>query len=95
MESNAENSQYKSEFFSDAILLENAKMRLEVISVESDGVTCKILAGGHLGNRKSMSVPGVSLDIPFISEEDRSDLIYACEHGGEFIALSFVNKKED
>ena len=79
----------------DAILLENAKMRLEVISVESDGVTCKILAGGHLGNRKSMSVPGVSLDIPFISEEDRSDLIYACEHGGEFIALSFVNKKED
>ena len=40
----------------DVILLENAKMRLEVISTESDGVTCKIVSGGHLGNRKSMSV---------------------------------------
>lgn len=79
----------------DTILLENAKMRLEVTSVEEDGVTCKIIAGGHLGNRKSMSVPGVSLDIPYVSEVDKEDLIYACEHGGEFVALSFVNKKED
>ena len=79
----------------DIILLENAKMRLEVISVESDGVTCKIIAGGHLGNRKSMSVPGVKLDIPYVSDVDREDITYACEHGGEFLALSFVNTKED
>ena len=52
----------------DTILLENAKMRLEVISKENDGVTCKIIAGGHLGSRKSMSVPGVKLDIPYVSE---------------------------
>ncbi len=79
----------------DAILLENAKMKLEVISKEEDGVTCKILNGGTLGNRKSMSVPGVSLDIPYISDVDREDIIYACQNGGEFLALSFVNKKED
>ena len=79
----------------DVILLENAKMRLEVVSVENDGVTCKIIAGGHLGNRKSMSVPGVKLDIPYVSDVDREDITYACEHGGEFLALSFVNTKED
>ena len=79
----------------DVILLENAKMRLEVISKENDGVTCKIMAGGHLGNRKSMSVPGVKLDIPYISDADREDIKYACEHGGEFLALSFVSTKED
>lgn len=79
----------------DTILLENAKMRLEVISKENDGVTCKIIAGGHLGNRKSMSVPGVKLDIPYVSDADREDIKYACEHGGEFLALSFVNTKED
>ena len=79
----------------DTVLLENAKMKLEVVSKEDDGVTCNIISGGHLGNRKSMSVPGVKLDIPFISDEDREDLIYACEHGGEFVALSFVNSKED
>lgn len=79
----------------DIILLENAKMRLEVISVESDGVTCRILAGGTLGNRKSMSVPGVSLDIPYVSDVDREDIKYACEHGGEFLAISFVSTREN
>ena len=79
----------------DVVLLENGLMKIEVISVEEDGVTCKIVSGGVLGNKKSLSVPGVKLDIPFISDQDREDLIYACEHEGDFIALSFVNSKED
>ena len=77
------------------VLLENAKMKVEVISKEDDGVTCKIIIGGHLGSRKSFSVPGVKLDIPFIGEEDRKDIEYACLNGGEFLALSFVNSRED
>jgi len=77
------------------VLLENAKMKLEVISIESDGVTCKILVGGTLGNRKSMSAPGVKLDIPYISEVDKEDIKYACEHGGEFLAISFVSTAEE
>lgn len=79
----------------DTILLENAKMRLEVTSVEEDGVTCRILAGGVLGNRKSMSVPGIKLNIPYVSDLDREDIKYACENGGEFLAISFVSCKED
>lgn len=79
----------------DVILLENAKMKLEVISVENDGVTCKIINGGVLGNRKSMSVPGIKLNIPYVSDLDRADIKYACEHGGEFLAISFVSCKED
>lgn len=79
----------------DNILLENAKMKLEVISKEEDGVTCKVVAGGTLGNRKSMSVPGVKLNIPYVSEADRKDIEYACANGGEYLALSFVSCKED
>lgn len=79
----------------DIILLENAKMKLEVIAKYEDRVTCKIIDGGVLGNRKSMSVPGIKLDIPYVSEADREDIIYACEHGGEFLAISFVSTKED
>ena len=79
----------------DTILLENAKMRLEVISKEDDGVTCKVVAGGTLGNRKSMSVPGVKLNIPYVSEADRKDIEYACANGGEYLTLSFVSCKED
>lgn len=79
----------------DIILLENGLMKIEVISIENDGVTCKIIVGGILGNKKSLNVPGVNLDIPFISDIDREDLIYACLNDGDFIALSFVNTKDD
>ena len=77
------------------ILLENGLMKLEVVSVEDDGVTCKVINGGVLGNKKSLNVPGVKLDIPFISEQDMEDIIYDCEHDGVFLALSFVSCKED
>lgn len=79
----------------DTVLLENAKMKLEVLSVEEDGITCKIISGGTLGNRKSMSVPGVNLDIPYVSDADLEDIKYACEHGGEFLAISFVSTPEN
>jgi len=79
----------------DTVLLENAKMKLEVLSVEEDGITCKIISGGTLGNRKSMSVPGVNLDIPYVSDVDLEDIKYACEHGGEFLAISFVSTPEN
>lgn len=79
----------------DSILLENGLMEITVISKEEDGVTCKIINGGVLGNKKSLSVPGVHLDIPFISEEDYEDIVYACQHDGNFLALSFVSSKDD
>ena len=79
----------------DVILLENGLMKIEIISIEEDGITGKIIDGGILGNKKSLNVPGVTLDIPFISDIDREDMIYACLHDGDFIALSFVNCKED
>lgn len=77
------------------IFLENAKMKLKVISKEEDGVTCEIITGGILGNRKSINVPGIKLNIPYISDLDREDIKYACEHDGEFLAISFVSCKED
>lgn len=77
------------------ILLENGLMKLEVISKEKDGVTCNVINGGILGNKKSLSVPGVNLNIPFISSQDKKDIIYAITHDADFIALSFVSDKED
>ena len=77
------------------VLLENGLMKIQVISVEDDGVTCKIINGGVLGNKKSLNAPGVKLDIPFISDVDREDIIYACQHEGDYLALSFVSCKED
>ena len=77
------------------IQLENGLMKIEVISKEEDGVTCKVINGGILGSKKSLFVPGVKLDIPFISEVDKEDIIYACKNNGDFLAISFVSTKED
>lgn len=79
----------------DTILLENGLMELKAISKEEDGITCHIMNGGTLGNKKSMNVPGVLLDMPFISPTDKEDIVYACQHDADFIALSFVSSKED
>ena len=79
----------------DEVWLENAKMKVVVISKEADGVTCKITQGGHLGSRKSFIIPGKPLDIPYISDKDKEDIKYSCEHGGEYLAISFVSNKEN
>lgn len=79
----------------DIILLENGLMKIEVIEKTKDYVNCKILSGGVLGNRKSLNVPNVKLNIPFISDVDYEDIVYACQNKADFIALSFVSSKED
>ena len=70
-------------------------MKVVVISKEADGVTCKITQGGHLGSKKSFIIPGKPLNIPYISEKDKEDIKYSCEHGGEYLAISFVSCKQD
>ena len=77
------------------VLLENAKMRLVVTSIEKDGVTCRIDVGGHLGNHKAINVPGVNLNLPYLSDQDKKDIEYACRNDGEFLAISFVSSRED
>ena len=49
------------------ILLEDALMKLQVISKDSDGITCVVIDGGILNSKKGINVPGVKLDLPFIS----------------------------
>ena len=79
----------------DIILLEDGLMKLLVVDKDKKGLTCSIVVGGILGSRKGVNVPGVDLNMPFISEQDKEDILYACHHDGDFIALSFVSSKED
>lgn len=78
-----------------SILLNDGFVRLEVISVEEDGVTCKILDDALLTSRRGVNIPGVDLNIPFVSEDDEEDIKYACEHDGDFLGISFVSTAED
>ena len=79
----------------NTILLEDALMKLQVVSKEFDGVTCVVVDGGILNSKKGINVPGVNLNLPFMSKQDIEDIKYACNNGGDFLALSFVESKEN
>ena len=75
----------------DKILLNNGLMTFEVVSVEGSDIHCRVLTGGELSNRKSMSFPGKVLKQTYLSEHDKSDLLFGIENGVDFIACSFVS----
>ena len=77
------------------VLLDDGFYRLVVESVEEDGVTCRIINGGTIKSRRGVCIPGIKLDIPFISDDDKKDIEYACANDGDYLALSFVNSADD
>lgn len=77
------------------ILVDDGFYKLLVEESDSEGVTCRILNGGTIKSRRGVCIPGMKLDIPYVSEKDKEDIKYACEHNGDFLAISFVNTAED
>lgn len=77
------------------ILLDDGFYELIIRSIENDGVTCEIMNSGVIKSRRGVCMPGVKLDVPYISEKDKEDIKYACDNDGDFLAISFVNSKED
>ncbi len=58
-------------------------------------LVCKVLNNGVLGSRKGVNAPGVSINLPGITEKDTSDILFGLEHGISYIAASFVRKPQD
>ena len=77
------------------LLIDDGKITLEVIKVESDTITAKFLNGGVVKNHKGINAPGINLSMPFISEKDYADIKFGCENGVDAFALSFVRTAED
>lgn len=77
------------------VLLDDGFYKLVVESCEQDGVTCRIVNGGTIKSRRGVCIPGIKLDVPYISDVDREDIKYACDMDGDYLAISFVNSKED
>lgn len=79
----------------DKILLNNGLMVFEVTEVKKPEVICKVVIGGELSNRKSMFFPEKELKLVYLSEQDKSDLLFGIEQGVDFVACSFVSKAQD
>lgn len=79
----------------NTVLLEDALMKLEVIEKGYNYINCRVVEGGLLKSRKGIAIPGLNLELPFVSEQDRNDIEFACKNDGDFIALSFVENREN
>ena len=79
----------------DKILLNNGLVVFEVAEVVGSEIRCTVLEGGELSNRKSMSFPDKVLKQVYLSDYDKSDLLFGIENGVDFIACSFVSVKQD
>ena len=79
----------------DKILLSNGLVIFEVTGVEENTLVTKVISGGELSDRKSMSFPGKVLKQDFLSEQDKADLLFGIEQDVDFVAASFVSTEED
>lgn len=79
----------------DIILLNNGLLKFEVLSTTDKELKCKVIIGGELSDRKSMSFPNKVLKQPYLSEQDKEDLLFGIENNVDFIACSFVSCKQD
>ena len=79
----------------DQILVNNGLVILQVEAVEDTEIRCRVITGGVLSDRKSMSFPGKTLHQEFLSDQDKADLLFGIENGVDFVAASFVSCKQD
>ncbi len=79
----------------DRILLNNGLVIFEVESTDATNIYCRVVVGGELSNRKSMSFPNKVLKQVYLSDYDKRDLLFGIEHGVDFIACSFVSVSQD
>ncbi len=79
----------------DRILLNNGLMIFEVEEIDGADIRCKVLVGGELSDRKSMSFPNKVLKQVYLSEQDKADILFGIENDVDFIACSFVSCKQD
>lgn len=77
------------------ILINDGLIELEVLEIIDKDIKCKVIHGGKLTNRKSVNVPGLSLNFPLITDKDKADIEFGVEQGFDLIAASFVRKAED
>ena len=79
----------------DRLLVDDGKVGLKCIGVEGNDVICEVTEGGPVSNNKGVSLPGMDISVPALSEKDIRDLRFALNLGVDFIALSFVRSPSD
>ena len=79
----------------DRILVNNGLLIFEVKELTVTDVICEVISGGEISDRKSMNFPNHVFKGPYLSDDDKSDLLFGIENDVDFVAASFVSNKEN
>ncbi len=79
----------------DRLLVDDGNLALSVIRVDGPDVCCLVVEGGQVSNNKGLSLPGVAVSVPALSEKDAEDLRFALHLSVDLVALSFVRSPDD
>lgn len=79
----------------ETILVDDGKVGFEVQKLDDGKIETIVLNSGRLSNRKSVNVPNVNINLPYMSEQDRSDLLFGIGQDVDFVAASFARSEED
>lgn len=77
------------------ILAVNGLISFKVLEVNGTEVKTKALNSGIIANHKSLSIPGIKFNTPYLNDLDKKDILWAVENNIDFVAASFVNSKQD
>lgn len=78
-----------------AIMLDDGKKQLEVVSINGEEIVTKVIVGGELKGRRGVNVPGAYLSISSLTDKDREDAKFGISNKVDFMALSFVRRPSD
>lgn len=79
----------------DTILIDDGNINLTVEKTDGENIVCRVVVGGKLSNKKGINIPGVNIDMPYLSERDKDDIRFGIENDVDFIAASFVRSADD
>jgi len=77
------------------ILIDDGNIELEAISATDEDIICKVIHGGTISSNKGINLPKTHLEMPYLSDRDKEDLLFGIENDVDFVAASFVRSKED
>lgn len=78
-----------------SILIDDGLIGMQVERIDGADIVCRVLNGGAVSNNKGVNIPNAHLSMPFISEKDHQDILFAIKNGYDFIAASFTRCADD
>ncbi len=78
-----------------SILIDDGLIGMQVERIDGADIVCRVLNGGVVSNNKGINIPNAHLSMPFISEKDHQDILFAIKNGYDFIAASFTRCADD